>query len=101
MAAAKAARDADNPPQAVALYQDAAETGSAEAASRFAQFYLEGGDAVPADPVLAGNWAEKAAAAGESRARMLLGKIWIEGQEGTPDLETALAWFRKADTAGI
>jgi TPR repeat protein len=62
---------------------------------------LVNGDGVAQDHVLAAEWYEKAAAAGDIESRHRLGKMYFHGQEGVEqDLECAVAEFRRAAEEG-
>lgn len=100
LAEAKAASDVGELAQALALYRDAAETGSVEAEVQLARLYLEGGEGLDTDYAAALVWAERAASVGDTRGMVYLGKIWMEGLGANANSETALSWFVRADAQG-
>jgi TPR repeat protein len=100
LVAAKAATDAGDLSQAIALYQQAFAQGQASGASQLARLYLEGGAGLAPDYALAMIWAQKASDAGDSRGLLYLGKIWMEGLGVSTDLAKATTYLSRADAAG-
>lgn len=100
LAAAKAAVDAGNGPEALDLFKAAAGAGNSEAMAQIAWIYLEGAAGVPQDYAAAREWAQKAAEAGAGRGDMLLGEIWMKGLGVVANQEKALDHLKKADSAG-
>lgn len=100
LAAAKAAMDAGNGPQALELFTAAAAEGKPEAMAQIAQIYLEGEKGVARNYAAAMEWAQKAADAGVGRGNLLLGHIWMKGFGVTADPDKALEYFKTADAEG-
>lgn len=99
-AAAKAAMDAGNGPQALKLPTAAAAEGKPETMAQIAQLYLEGEKGVTRDYAAAMEWAQKAADAGVGRGNLLLGQIWMKGLGVVADQDKALEYFKMADNGG-
>lgn len=76
-----------------------AKAGQVAAQGRWARMLLEswGG---PADAPAALSWAQRAAAAGDAQAMVVLGRALRDGLGQPPDAEQAGAWFERAVAAG-
>ena len=81
--------------QALALYQQAADGGLAEAQLALAQAY-QGGKGADADPVWAVHWYRSAADQGLAAAQFALGEMYARGEGVLPDADAALRWYRLA-----
>ena len=81
--------------QALALYQQAAEAGLAEAQYALANAY-EKGLGSDVDPVWAVHWYRSAADQGLASAQFALGEMMLRGDGVLPDAEMALRLFRLA-----
>jgi localization factor PodJL len=85
----------------VPLLQRAAELGYAPAEFYLGKLYENGESGVAKNPILARQWTERAAAAGERRAMHNLALFYFDGIGGQKDLIQAAAWFRKAADLGL
>jgi pilus assembly protein CpaE len=81
--------------EGVALLQEAADANFAPAQHRLAQMYAAG-QGVAADPALARQWTERAAAGGNIRAMHDLGVYFARGEDAPADEAAAFRWFRQA-----
>jgi TPR repeat protein len=81
--------------EGVALLQEAADENFAPAQHRLARMY-EAGEGVAADPALARQWTERAAAAGNVRAMHDLGVYFARSDDAPGDEAAAFRWFRQA-----
>jgi TPR repeat protein len=79
----------------VALLQEVADENFAPAQHQLARMY-ETGEGVAADPALARQWTERAAAAGNVRAMHDLGVYFARGQDSPADEAASFRWFRQA-----
>ncbi len=90
---ADAGRDAQAGTSLLAL----ARTGDANAQRAIGEVLLRRNDATRVSEAL--DWLQRAAAQGDSRAALLLGKTWLYGAPGvTPDGVKARHWFEKTGT---
>jgi TPR repeat protein len=80
--------------------QHAAEAGSSEGQHRLALVYALGLAGTPRNDSRAVELFEKAAAAGNARAQLNLGILYMRGQGVTADLIQARAWLEKAAAGG-
>ena len=85
--------------RALALYREAADAGSPEAAFAIGQMYRLGAG-VTANPILAAFWYGEAARAGYPPAEMNLGVMQLRGQGLHPDPAAGLALITRAATHG-
>jgi localization factor PodJL len=85
----------------VPLLTRAAELGYAPAEFHLGKLYENGESGVAKNPVLARQWTERAAVAGERRAMHNLALFYFDGVGGPKDLIQAAAWFRKASDQGL
>ena len=81
--------------------RQAADGGHGPAQFYLAKVYEEGRFGVPANPVEARRWTERAARAGETRAMHNLALFHFEGTGGDRNLSQAVQWFRRAADAGL
>ncbi|WP_158765617.1 AAA family ATPase [Terricaulis silvestris] len=81
--------------EGIALLQEAADENFAPAQHRLAQMYAAG-EGVAADPALARQWTERAAAAGNVRAMHDLGVYFARAERAPADEAAAFRWFRQA-----
>jgi len=86
--------------QAVALLDQAAKAGIAEAASRLGDIYRNGIDGVATDYARAAGYYETAAAAGDNNARRNLAGMLISGQGVIRDVDRAVGLLEDAIHAG-
>ena len=77
----------------------AAERGDSLGQNNLADMYLRG-EGVAQSDALALAWFEKAAAQGNTSARIKLGYLYASGREGRQDAEAAYAWILSALLAG-
>lgn len=87
-----------NPEQAIATYQQLANSGNAEAMNALGLIYNKG-ITVPVDEQQGIQWLEKAATAGYAKAWYNLGQLQKDAENPT-DQAKALSYFEKAATAG-
>lgn len=88
--------DAGRDDSALATLLAVARTGNAEAQRALGEALLRRPDGQRAGEAL--DWAERAAAQGDTRAMLLLGKTWLFGLSGLrTDPARARAWFERAD----
>ena len=80
--------------------QHAADAGSSEGQHRLALVYALGLAGTPRNDSRAVELFEKAAAAGNARAQLNLGILYLRGQGVTADLIQARAWLEKAAAGG-
>lgn len=89
--------DAGRDAQAGASLLALAQAGNADAQRSMGEVLLRTKDAKRASAGL--DWLHRAAAQGDSRATLLLGKTWLYGTPGvTPDSVKARQWFDKTGT---
>ena len=80
--------------------QHAADAGSAEGAHRLGLVYAQGLAGLPRDDKRAAELFARAAAAGNMRAQVNLGILYLRGQGLPRDLVQARAWLEKAAATG-
>lgn len=80
--------------------QRAADAGSAEGAHRLGLVYAQGLAGTPRDDKRAAELFARAAAAGNMRAQVNLGILYLRGQGLPRDLVQARAWLEKAAASG-
>ena len=86
--------DAGRDAKAMASLLTVAQTGNANAQRAIGEVLLKSNDAKRATDVL--DWLQRAAVQGDSRAALLLGKMWLYGAPGiAPDDVKARDWFEK------
>jgi TPR repeat protein len=84
---------------AVALFQQAAAQGHADAQYNLGQCY-HNGDGVPKDMAKAAEWCGKAAAQGDAKAQYNLGDCYYNGDGVPEDKAKAAEWWGKAAAQG-
>jgi hypothetical protein len=85
--------------QAVAMLQDLAAKGNAQAANRLAIIY-ENGAGVPADPQKAFHLFDKFAMKGDTTAMARLGRMYQYGWTVAPDIPKAVELYRRSSNSG-
>lgn len=86
--------------KAAALFRDAADRGSPDAAYQLGLLYQRGAG-VPQHDGIGLEWLEKAAALGHGEAQLVAGQAYATGR-GTPkDLAWAARWYGKAADQGV
>jgi TPR repeat protein len=84
-------------PEALALYLQAANRGSAKSQDEVGRMYANGWG-VTKDYTQAMTWYQKAAAQGNARAQYGIGLRYLYGQGVDKDYTQAMTWFQKAAT---
>ena len=87
-------------PTIIALYSEAASRDEPNAAANLANLYLNGRDGLPADPVLARQWAERSLAVENARGHRMLGYMMEFEIGGPQDTQGALDNYRRAHDLG-
>jgi TPR repeat protein len=82
--------------EALRLIQQSADVGSPEGAHRLGLIYALGLAGVPRDDAKAASLFEKAAAAGNTRAQINLGILYLAGRGVPRDVVLARSWLEKA-----
>ena len=86
--------------QAIRLFSQSAEAGSAASAWNLSLLYANG-DGVPKDEKAGFRWCLKAAELGHSKAMLTAAKSYFNGRDGAEvDLDQALFWAEKAKRSG-
>jgi TPR repeat protein len=91
--------EANNYPQALERFQQAAQLGDAYAMYRIGTMF-QAGEGVKANPALAKRWFEESAVRGNSQAMTSLGVIFRDGVSVTANTEKALNWLGEASRRG-
>src|SRR5690348_14379401 len=86
--------------KAAALFQDAANKGSRDAAFQLGLLYQRG-TGVPQHDGMALAWFEKAGSLGHSEAQLLAGQAYATGRGAPKDLAWAARWYGKAADQGL
>jgi hypothetical protein len=95
----KAALEQKNYPEAVSLFQKAAEAGNADGELLFGSCYIAG-VGTPQNPNLAAQWFRKAAEGGNAEGQAMFGALCQKGLGVKKDPQEAVNWFQKAADQG-
>ena len=86
-------------PQAIALYQKAAQGRSQLAMNSLGVIYING-DGVSKDAAIALRWLRASAEDGNSDAMRILGDLFFDGNGVSKDVDQAIVWYTKSAGAG-